>query len=34
MTKDDEKVANKLEKAIDAVYAKYGKSKYKTEFIS
>lgn len=34
MTKDDEKVANKLKKAIDAVYAKYGKSKYKTELIS
>lgn len=34
MTKDDEKVVNKLKKAIDAVYAKYGKSKYKTELIS
>jgi hypothetical protein len=34
MTKDDEKVANKLKKAIDGVYAKYGKSKYKTELIS
>ena len=34
MTADDEKVANKLKKAIDAVYAKYGKSKYKTELIS
>ena len=34
ITPDDEKVANKLKKAIDAVYAKYGKSKYKTELIS
>ena len=34
MTKDDENVANKLKKAIDGVYAKYGKSKYKTELIS
>ena len=34
MTYDDEKVVNKLKKAIDAVYAKYGKSKYKTELIS
>lgn len=34
MTKDDEKVANKLKKAIDAIYAKYWKSKYKTELIS
>lgn len=34
ITPEDEKVANKLKKAIDAVYAKYGKSKYKTELIS
>ena len=34
ITEDDKKVVNKLEKAIDAVYAKYGKSKYKTELIS
>ena len=34
ITPDDEKVANKLKKAIDAVYAKYGKSKYKNELIS
>ena len=34
ITPEDEKVANKLKKAIDAVYAKYWKSKYKTELIS
>ena len=34
MTEEDEKVVNKLKKAIDAVYAKYGKSKYKTDLIS
>lgn len=34
MTQEDEKVVNKLKKAIDAVYAKYGKSRYKTELIS
>lgn len=34
ITPEDEKVANKLKKAIDAVYVKYGKSKYKTELIS
>ena len=33
-TNEDEKTISKLEKAIDAVYAKYGKSKYKTELIS
>ena len=34
MTARDEKLANNLIDAIDAVYAKYWESKYKTQFIS
>ena len=34
MTDRDKKLANNLIDAIDAVYAKYGKSKYKNQFIS